>query len=294
MCRIPGEVWGLAATAESSAVPLRPEAAPPALLAWADSANSTCGADSSGRSTAHGTASFEMLGSLIVSCHGGPHTLYRASRVAGVRALVPACQQRLPSPRARLQTRNSALLCTEVLSASQELVLEPLPGPSAATFAQPSTRAAGTVLVSGPSPAQARPSALADRTAAAAAAKDPTAHRRQAAAAPDWASLRTWPHVSAAEPANSLSQTCESAAQAPAAGAPRHTDPPQGAPGDLAWSAGSSGHLRSFPCYADVPQHALIQGMAAVNCYSAAGGSRPSVALFDSAGRVSVVPVNVA
>ena len=80
------------AIAESSPTPLRPEAAPPALLAWVGDANATTGAARSGvgsnsSEAEHGTALLQ--GCLVVSLQGGPHTLYRASPVAGVRALGP-------------------------------------------------------------------------------------------------------------------------------------------------------------------------------------------------------------
>ena len=237
-----------------------------------------------------------LQGCLVVSRQGGPHTLYCASPVAGVRAFGPDLNfisSLTISGHSHPQIGPE--LRTEVLSILQELVLEPLPGPSAAASAQPASRAAGTALASDSSPAQMPPSAVPGSTTSSSTAEDPAAPSDQPAAAVDWASLRTWPQVSAAEPANSLSQTCESAAQDPAAGepSPRHADPPHGAADELAWSAGSSGELRPFPCHADVPQQMLVHGMAAVSCHNAASGSRPSVALLDSAGRLSVVPVNV-
>lgn len=82
-----GATWSLAAVAEGDPAPLRPEAAPPMLLAWLRAGGGNCGnAGGGGDAAADDTSFFSLPSRLVVSCRGVPPRLCCSSSTPGVRS----------------------------------------------------------------------------------------------------------------------------------------------------------------------------------------------------------------
>lgn len=273
-----GAQWGLAAIAEGDPAPLRPEAAPPTLLAWVgrsgdgDDDDDGSGAGGGGRCGEQAAAAAGEIESWVVCRRGGPPVLCSTS------------------------------------STSNDLEFEPLPGTPQASFSlQPhsssmaaATTGAATAAVGPWAPA---PMSVADWNAAAEPEDDTEAPESQAGgcigiAAAGPASQRVWPAADApSDMAPELPEQFAGLLRLGGVASPPQQDSDaaqQEVTTPAAWNAFVGAHARcrrTFPCPADAPQPALVRGLAVCGCRGSDGGLRRGVAWLDSAGVLSFLPL---